>query len=147
MSPPLRSGTSRLHATPTPRRTRTASTSCAKRGITSAKRVHPFVRSGAQPAQRSGAGPDSQRRTTSVALTRLEIQPPDPGVVRGVLASTAMTAPGPKWLYLHGFGSGPSSSKGVALSQHYARRGVELERLDLRKPSLEHLRLSHMMAT
>jgi pimeloyl-ACP methyl ester carboxylesterase len=54
---------------------------------------------------------------------------------------------GPRWLYLHGFGSGPESSKGVALSAHYARQGIHLERLNLRQPSLEHLRLSAMMRT
>ncbi len=54
---------------------------------------------------------------------------------------------GPRWLYLHGFGSGPESSKGVALSAHYARQGIQLKRLNLRQPSLEHLRLSAMMRT
>ncbi|MBN1206599.1 MAG: alpha/beta fold hydrolase [Myxococcaceae bacterium] len=54
---------------------------------------------------------------------------------------------GPRWLYLHGFASGPESSKGVALAAHYARQGIHLERLNLRQPSLEHLRLSAMMRT
>src|SRR5215813_9505506 len=54
---------------------------------------------------------------------------------------------GPRWLYLHGFASGPESFKGVALSNHYARSGVQLERLDLRRPSFEHLRLSVVMET
>lgn len=54
---------------------------------------------------------------------------------------------GPRWLYLHGFASGPESAKGVALSAHYARQGLHLERLNLRQPSLEHLRLSAMMKT
>lgn len=54
---------------------------------------------------------------------------------------------GPRWLYLHGFASGPESSKGVALSEHYARQGLPLQRLNLRQPSLEHLRLSAMMRT
>jgi hypothetical protein len=57
------------------------------------------------------------------------------------------TSPGPRWLYLHGFASGPESSKGVALAAHYARQGIHLERLNLRQPSLEHLRLSAMMRT
>jgi pimeloyl-ACP methyl ester carboxylesterase len=52
---------------------------------------------------------------------------------------------GPRWLYLHGFASGPGSAKGTRLSAHYADRGVDLERLDLRKPSMEHLRLSAMI--
>jgi pimeloyl-ACP methyl ester carboxylesterase len=54
---------------------------------------------------------------------------------------------GPRYLYLHGFASGPGSAKGVALSARFARLGVTLERLDLRQPSLERLRLSAMMAT
>jgi hypothetical protein len=54
---------------------------------------------------------------------------------------------GPRWLYLHGFASGPASAKGVALAEHYARQGIHLERLDLRRPSLEHLSLSAMMRT
>lgn len=52
---------------------------------------------------------------------------------------------GPRWLYLHGFASSPESKKARALADHYGRRGVALERLDLRRPSLEHLRLSVMM--
>ncbi|MBI4395512.1 MAG: alpha/beta fold hydrolase [Elusimicrobia bacterium] len=51
-----------------------------------------------------------------------------------------------KWLYLHGFASGPNSYKGVALAEHYERRGVRMERLNLRLPSLEHLRLSAIIA-
>ena len=54
--------------------------------------------------------------------------------------------PGPRWLYLHGFASGPASAKGVALAEHYARRGVQMERLDLRVPSLERLQLSAGLA-
>ncbi|SEU35555.1 YqiA/YcfP family alpha/beta fold hydrolase [Stigmatella erecta] len=54
---------------------------------------------------------------------------------------------GPRWLYLHGFASGPESAKGVALAAHFARQGFHLERLNLRQPSLEHLRLSAMMRT
>lgn len=60
----------------------------------------------------------------------------------------APSAPtGPRWLYLHGFASGPQSAKGVALAGHYARQGIHLERLNLRQPSLEHLSLSAMMRT
>src|SRR4051812_6428009 len=54
---------------------------------------------------------------------------------------TPFLRPGPRWLYLHGFASGPSSSKGVAIATHYASRGVAMDRLDLRIPSFEHLRL------
>jgi pimeloyl-ACP methyl ester carboxylesterase len=56
------------------------------------------------------------------------------------------TTAGPRWLYLHGFASGPSSTKGMRLAKHYAEKGVSLERLDLRQPSMEHLRLSAMIA-
>jgi uncharacterized protein len=51
----------------------------------------------------------------------------------------------PRLLYLHGFASGPRSTKGVAFAEHLARRGVTVDRLDLRVPSLEHLRLSSMI--
>jgi pimeloyl-ACP methyl ester carboxylesterase len=48
----------------------------------------------------------------------------------------------PRLLYLHGFASGRASAKGLAFAEHFGRRGLHLERLDLRLPSLEHLRLS-----
>ncbi|MCI0671403.1 MAG: alpha/beta fold hydrolase [Myxococcaceae bacterium] len=63
-------------------------------------------------------------------------------------ASPHLSMPeGPRWLYLHGFASGPDSAKGVALASHYAKAGVQLERLNLRVPSLERLRLSAMLET
>jgi pimeloyl-ACP methyl ester carboxylesterase len=52
---------------------------------------------------------------------------------------------GPRWLYLHGFASSPESTKARALAHHYAERGIDLQRLDLRRPSLEHLRLSAIL--
>lgn len=52
----------------------------------------------------------------------------------------------PRFLYLHGFASGPRSTKGVAFQRHYAARGVAIDCLDLRQPSFEHLRLSAMIA-
>lgn len=55
--------------------------------------------------------------------------------------------PGPRFLYLHGFASGPGSAKGVALARHYEQAGVVLERLDVRVPSLERLRTSAMLET
>ncbi len=48
-------------------------------------------------------------------------------------------------LYLHGFASGPSSTKGRTLAADFGRHGVEVERLDLRVPSLAHLRPSAMI--
>jgi pimeloyl-ACP methyl ester carboxylesterase len=54
--------------------------------------------------------------------------------------------PGPRWLYLHGFASGPGSFKGRAVAAHYATKGIAVELLDLRRPSLERLRLSAGMA-
>jgi uncharacterized protein len=54
--------------------------------------------------------------------------------------------PGPRFLYLHGFASGPSSTKGLAFAQHFGSRGVAIERLNLRLPSLERLRLSSGIA-
>jgi len=52
----------------------------------------------------------------------------------------------PRFLYLHGFASGPRSAKGMAFDAHLGARGVPLTRLDLRVPSLEHLRLSAVLA-
>ncbi len=51
------------------------------------------------------------------------------------------------YLYLHGFASGPRSTKGLAFADHYSHRGIALDRLDLRVPSFEHLRLSAMIET
>lgn len=48
-------------------------------------------------------------------------------------------------LYLHGFASGPRSSKGRAFAEDFGRRGATVELLDLRTPSLEHLRHSRMI--
>jgi pimeloyl-ACP methyl ester carboxylesterase len=48
-------------------------------------------------------------------------------------------------IYLHGFASGPTSRKATAFSEHYGKRGIAVERLDLRVPSFEHLRLSAMI--
>jgi pimeloyl-ACP methyl ester carboxylesterase len=50
-------------------------------------------------------------------------------------------------LYGHGFASGPRSTKGLAFEAHFAAKGVAIDRLDLRVPSLEHLRLSAMIDT
>lgn len=52
-----------------------------------------------------------------------------------------------RFLYAHGFASGPQSTKGVAFAEHFARQGVTVDRLNLRVPSFEHLRLSAMIET
>lgn len=52
-----------------------------------------------------------------------------------------------KILYLHGFASGPQSTKGVAFDKQFAARGRSIERLNLRVPSFENLRLSVMIDT
>jgi pimeloyl-ACP methyl ester carboxylesterase len=52
-----------------------------------------------------------------------------------------------RFLYLHGFASGPRSKKGLALAEHFAGLGVSIEQLDLRVPSLEHLRTSVAVET
>ncbi|RKI68906.1 alpha/beta fold hydrolase [Corallococcus sp. AB049A] len=54
---------------------------------------------------------------------------------------------GPRWLYLHGFASGPLSAKGVWLDAYWAKQGIPLERLNLRVPSLEFLSLHTMLDT
>jgi uncharacterized protein len=51
----------------------------------------------------------------------------------------------PRYLYLHGFASGPNSTKGVKLAERFAARGVNLQRLNLRLPSLERLSFQAMM--
>jgi len=52
-----------------------------------------------------------------------------------------------RFLYCHGFASGPGSTKGVAFGAHFAAQGITVDRLDLRVPSFEHLRLSAMIET
>lgn len=52
-----------------------------------------------------------------------------------------------RFLYCHGFASGPQSTKGVAFDKHFAAKGVAVDRLNLRVPSFEHLRLSAMIET
>ena len=53
---------------------------------------------------------------------------------------------GPRFLYLHGFASGPDSPKGLAFTRCLGDHGLVVERLNLRVPSLEHLRLSAAIA-
>jgi uncharacterized protein len=52
-----------------------------------------------------------------------------------------------KILYLHGFASGPLSTKGVAFEKHFAEKDIEIARMNLRVPSFEQLRLSVMIDT
>ncbi len=54
--------------------------------------------------------------------------------------------PGPRWLYLHGFASSPSSNKARAFVTWGKERGLDVHALDLRAPSLEHLRFSQIVA-
>lgn len=51
-----------------------------------------------------------------------------------------------RWLYFHGLGSGPHSSKARALRAAFADEGVELLAPDLRLPSSAGLRTSAMLA-
>jgi alpha-beta hydrolase superfamily lysophospholipase len=53
----------------------------------------------------------------------------------------------PRFLYCHGFASGPKSHKGMAFAEHFAAKGVTVDRLNLRVPSFESLRLSAMIDT
>jgi pimeloyl-ACP methyl ester carboxylesterase len=59
----------------------------------------------------------------------------------------AAMKPGPSWLYLHGFASGPASTKARAFVEWGKARRLEIEALDLRRPSLSHLRFSEIVAT
>lgn len=51
---------------------------------------------------------------------------------------------GPVFLYLHGFASSPESPKARSFVAWGAARGLRIDRLDLRVPSFEKLRLSAM---
>lgn len=63
-----------------------------------------------------------------------------------ICARTAgMTAPRPKALYLHGFASGPGSTKARGFAKAAREAGMSLEVLDLRQPSFAHLRLTAMI--
>lgn len=53
--------------------------------------------------------------------------------------------PAPRILYLHGFASSPGSKKAVAVAERLAARGREVERLDLRVPSMERLDFGAML--
>lgn len=53
--------------------------------------------------------------------------------------------PGPAWLYLHGFASSPGSKKARAFVEWGSARQLDIEALDLRKPSLSNLRFSEIV--
>jgi pimeloyl-ACP methyl ester carboxylesterase len=52
----------------------------------------------------------------------------------------------PAWVYLHGFASSVGSRKARAFVDWGAERGIAIDALDLRVPSLEHLRFSAILA-
>jgi predicted esterase YcpF (UPF0227 family) len=52
----------------------------------------------------------------------------------------------PRFLYLHGFASSPESRKAKVFAEAFRRRAADLDRLDLRRPSMAELRISAMMA-
>ncbi len=62
------------------------------------------------------------------------------------LASESRTSQGPVWFYLHGFASSPASSKARAFVDWGNARGLPLSALDLRRPSLAHLRFSEILS-
>ncbi|NJM90965.1 MAG: hypothetical protein HC863_01450, partial [Myxococcales bacterium] len=62
-------------------------------------------------------------------------------------AEPTLTAGALRVLYLHGFASGPGSVKGLSFERFFSTHGIAIERLDLRRPSLQHLRLSAILAT
>lgn len=49
---------------------------------------------------------------------------------------------GPAWLYLHGFASSPASTKARAFQAWGQERGLAIDALDLRVPTLSGLRFS-----
>lgn len=51
---------------------------------------------------------------------------------------------GPRVLFLHGFASGPNARKAVAVAERLGARGLAVERLNLRVPSLERLSFAAM---
>lgn len=51
----------------------------------------------------------------------------------------------PAWFYLHGFASSPASSKARAFVSWGEDHGLSVRALDLRTPSLSHLRFSQML--
>lgn len=52
----------------------------------------------------------------------------------------------PRVLYLHGFASSPDSRKGLAFDEALSAAGYDVDRLDLRLPERDRLRLSAMVA-
>ena len=54
-------------------------------------------------------------------------------------------ANGPAWFYLHGFASSTGSAKARAFVEWGNERGLDIRALDLRVPSLEHLRFSRIV--
>ena len=51
----------------------------------------------------------------------------------------------PRFVYLHGFASSPESRKARAFGERFAAQGFDLDRLDLRLPSMERLSFGAMV--
>lgn len=51
-----------------------------------------------------------------------------------------------RYLYLHGFCSGPATFKGNYFRQRFAEYGIELQTPDLNSPNFEHLTISSQLA-
>jgi pimeloyl-ACP methyl ester carboxylesterase len=51
------------------------------------------------------------------------------------------------YLYLHGFTSSPQAKKGLAFEAYFRPKGIAFDRVDLRAPAMDRLRLSAMIET
>jgi pimeloyl-ACP methyl ester carboxylesterase len=57
-----------------------------------------------------------------------------------------VSRPEPRYAYLHGFASGPQARKGTWLAERLGRRGIELHRPDLNRPSFAELTVTGALA-
>src|SRR5262245_47595095 len=90
-------------------------------------------------ASTTAASAASARRTEDLGMACAELASAARPLHASCVTVTTIPAPaetaGPRWLYLHGFASGPSSFKGTTIAARYEARGVAMERLNLRVPS------------